>query len=401
MFVLDVKAAIDEIEALEHEARRLEARRAELFQELERSGVYGADGHASAKVMMRHVARLSGPSAASRQRVARMLRDLPLVHAALSAGRIGVDQVELLGRVHSNRRVRPFMPDAQDWFLGLARKPFADFEATVRQWERLADEDGPEPNERMHRARRVKLTQDDTTLTWELDGRFAAMMGAQLRDIFDHYTAAELAADWEKARAEHGDDACDLHLPRTADQRLADALWQIFQDAASADGSAVAPDFTHDIVWSADAYEAMVHRLDGADIEPLDPDTFRCTTRSGIALEPYEAAHHSLLTKVRRVIVDASSTVIDLGRARGFTGSARTAAKLQTTTCFWPGCNVSVDRCQVDHTQPHARHGRTNPGNGAPACGRHNRLKEHGYRVWRDPSGEWHTYRSDGSEILN
>ncbi len=43
--------------------------------------------------------------------------------------------------------------------------------------------------------------------------------------------------------------------------------------------------------------------------------------------------------------------------------------------------------------------GSTNPGNGAPLCGRHNRTKEQGYRNVRDQLGDLHVYRPDGSEI--
>ncbi len=401
MFASEIQGAIDEIEALELEAGRLEARRAELLQRIETTGVHRVDGHGSAKTMLRHVAKLSGPSAARRQRIARVTGELELISAAFSAGEIGVDQVDLLGRVHANRRVRAWMRDAQDWFLEMAAGSFDDFERAVREWERLADQDGPEPNDRMHQARRVTLTQDDTTLTWQLDGRMASMMGAQIEEIFAHYRAAELTADWEKARAEHGDDACDADLPRTNDQRSADALWQVFQDAASADNTCVPPDFCHDIIWSADAYEAMVRRLDGDAASPLNIETYRCETSTGIAVEPFEAAALSLVTGVRRVVVDAAGTVIDLGRARNFTGSSRKATKLQSTHCIWPGCRVPADRCQTDHTKRHANGGRTNPGNGAPLCGRHNRIKEHHYRVWRDPSGIWHTYRPDGTEIPN
>ncbi len=395
-----VHDVIAEIETLQAERCRLAAREAELFRSLERSGRFRDDGHGSAKTMIRHVGKLSGPSAARQRRIAQVTGSLPLVDGALASGRIGVDHVDLLGRVHANRRVRPFMVEAQDWFLELAAgESYDDFERTVRQWERLADQDGPEPNDRYHQARRLKLTQDDETLTWTADGRFGSQMGTQIAEIFAHYSAAELAADWEKARAEHGNDACDAHLPRSADQRSADALWQVFQDAASADTSCVPPDFCHNIIWSSEAYEEMVRRLDGGPIRPVDPTTFRCETATGIPFEPYEAAAYSLLTSVRRVIVDASSTVIDLGRARSFTGSSRIATKLQSSHCIWKGCRVPVDRCQVDHTRAHRAGGKTNPGNGAPMCGRHNRLKEHGYRVWRDPTGEWHLYRPDGTEV--
>ena len=53
----------------------------------------------------------------------------------------------------------------------------------------------------------------------------------------------------------------------------------------------------------------------------------------------------------------------------------------------------------IDHTHDHAKGGRTHPGNGGPFCGRHNRLKQKGFAVWRDPAGEWHVARPDGTEI--
>ena len=400
MFEGGIEQAIERLRALDAARARLEAEAADLLAAIDAAGVYAVDGHSSAKVMARHVCRLAGSTAASRERVSKMMRDLPELADAFRAGTIGVDQMNLLGRVHRNARVRPHMADAQDWFLAIARRlSFKQFETEVRTWERLADEDGPEPNDRMFQARRFKLAQDPVALTWEATGRMSSMMGAQLNEIFEHYTAAELAADWEKARAEHGDDACELHLPRTADQRSADALWQVFQDAASSPVSAVPPGFCHDIVWDADTYEEMLRRLDGQPPRPLDVETFKCETLTGIPVEPYEAAAHSLVTQIRRVIVDQTSTVIDLGRARTFTGNARTAAKLQSNECFWPGCHVRVDRCQIDHTRSHSTGGRTNPGNGAPACGRHNRLKQNNYRVWRDPAGHWHTHRPDGTEI--
>jgi hypothetical protein len=112
------------------------------------------------------------------------------------------------------------------------------------------------------------------------------------------------------------------------------------------------------------------------------------------------------LGRIRRVVIGADSVVIDLGRTqRLFTGSARLAAQLGNTECFWPGCHVPVTQCQIDHLTPFTERpdrqggGRTNPGNGGPACGKHNRHKEHGYTVWRDPTGHWNIRRPDGTEI--
>ena len=188
-------------------------------------------------------------------------------------------------------------------------------------------------------------------------------------------------------------------------QRRADAMWKIFEDAASADGTAVPPDFCHDIAWGAETFEAMVAAMDPddpatlADAE-LDPDEYRCETIDGVPLEPFEAATSLWVSKIRRVVVDAAGAVIDLGRARRFTGSARKAVQLSAKRCCWPGCGVPTSQCEIDHTIDYAKGGLTNPCNGGPYCGRHNRFQLNGFTVWRDPTGQWHTYRPDGTEIL-
>ena len=77
----------------------------------------------------------------------------------------------------------------------------------------------------------------------------------------------------------------------------------------------------------------------------------------------------------------------------------RQAVQLTASTCVWPGCNVVVGRCQIDHVDDWQHLGPTAARNGAVLCGKHNRDKNRGYRVRRDPAGRWHTYRPDGSEI--
>lgn len=393
----DARALVAETEAVR---RRLVAVQVQLLADVERTSAYAADGHVSAKAMVRHVAKLSPAAAAARERGTKLRVDLPDVGSALSAGDLGVDQFDLLGRVHANPRVRDAMADAQEWFLRIAAKlSFRDFEAEVRQWERLVDADGPEPaNTKNHDARNVTLLQDHFSLGWKFKGDCGAFQGAAMSEVHQRYVEAERLADWEKARAEHGDDAVAAHLPRTEAQRRADALWQIFQDAAGAQ-TAVGGDFVHNIVWDAATFEEMIRRLDGQPARPLDPDTYRCETIDGVRLEPVEAAAHALLDKLRRVVVDAAGVVTDLGRARAFTGGARLAAQLSATHCPWPGCAVPASRCQIDHTHDHALGGETNPANGGPFCGRHNRHKQNGFTVWRDPTGEWHVYRRDGTEI--
>ena len=155
----------------------------------------------------------------------------------------------------------------------------------------------------------------------------------------------------------------------------------------------------HNIVWDSKTYQQMLQELDGRPRHPFDPDTHRCSTLDGVPLAPTETILNSLVTEFRRVIVDTEKAVIDLGRARSFTGSARLAAQLAAMRCPFVGCLVKSSACEIDHRKPWAQGGRTHPDNGDPLCGGHNRLKQQGFTVWRDPNGTWHTYRPDGTEI--
>ena len=399
---VDGRDAIALARAVEELRRDVDALGIEVMDAVDRRGLHKADGHSSAKAFVRHHLRLSNAEASARDKTMRVMRDLPQVAAAYRSGELGTDQVRLLGRLHANRRVRDAMVERQGWFLAKAagERSYRDFELVVRRWERLNDEDGPEPNDRANRNRNANIVQNDFDLTWTLFGRFGAFQGATIREIWDHYYQAETETDWEKARVELGDAATVMDLPRTDGQRRADAFYQIFQDAVCAPGSATPPDYVHNIVWSAETYEEMLRRLDGEAPEPVDVDTHQCETMDGTPVEPTEAAVLSLLHQVRRVLVDARSLVIDQGRARCFTGSARTAVRLTSTRCMWPGCHVPTTRCEIDHLHDHARGGPTNPDNGGNCCGRHNRWLQKGFSVSRDPTtGEILIFRPDGTQL--
>ena len=394
------ETAADVIRGVESAGRRIAAAQAMTLGSVRKRCLHVRDGHVSAKVMVRHEAELSGGEAAAREKTTVMLAALEQIAAAFVAGDVGVDQVRLLARVYANRRVRFAMSGAQDWFLDIASShTFPDFETLVRQWERLLDDDGPEPA--TVRNRQVSLTQDPVSLGWTLDGNLSSVAGAQISEIFDQYVEAERSIDWDQAVAEHGDDACQDDMARTAAQQPADAFRQIFLDAAAnPDGSCVA-DITTNIVMDQHTFETMLTRLEGGPHQPLDPTKVRCETLGGIQLDPAEAAAVSLIGDFRRVILDGQGVTIDLGKRRLFTGGARLAAQLQRTRCYWPGCWTRTPVCEVDHLRPHAGGGLTNPGNGEPACGCHNQTKQRGFTVTRNPGGGLTLTRPDGSILAD
>ena len=253
---------------LESAARQVDAARIKLLGEVERRGFHYEDGHASAKVMMRHVARLSGPEATNRERCRRMFGDLDVIaesHRSSHPGGIGIDQVRLLARVWSNKRVRDAMSDREEWFLELAQRlPYPRFEAKVRRWESLTDQDGAAPpNDRTYENRNAQMVQNHFDLSWDQQGRYSALDGAVMNDVFKAYVEAEWQIDWAEAKAKFGDAASTADLARTDAQRRADATKQIYADAADNPDGAMPAGFVHSIVWSKSAYEEMASRFDG------------------------------------------------------------------------------------------------------------------------------------------
>ncbi len=198
-------------------------------------------------------------------------------------------------------------------------------------------------------------------------------------------------------------------LPRTDAQRRWDALHHVFLDAAGTPADAQAPEPLVNIVMDAVTFETTLARMRLIELQHRGPmrviddlplDQWRCETTTGTLVDPVAAVVAALHGHVRRVVFDSAGNVTDLGRRRRlFSGAAREAVQLQASRCIWPDCTIPAGRCQSDHLTDWQHDGPTRPDNGAPLWARHNRWKNHGYRVSRDADGTWHTRRPDGTEI--
>ncbi len=261
---VDALAMVREVEVL---ARRLRAVQVELVDVIDRRGLHRLDGHASAKVMVRHAANLADGEAARRAAGARTLRDLPEVRSAFRAGRIGSCHLDRIARAHRERLC------GEDAALArlASRSPYRSFDATLTDWVRRVDQDGTcDRAQQSHENRDAKIVQDFDG-SWSLTAGCGSLQGAELRSVFRRFLAAEVATDWEKARLEHGPDATVDHLARTDGQRRFDALFEIFQRAAAA--RAGAPGGSHittDIVIDQATFERELRRLAGARCDPVD-----------------------------------------------------------------------------------------------------------------------------------
>jgi len=397
---------------LEVISRRLDHAKDSLAGHIDATGAHGVDGHKTAKAALVHINRVPGAEAHGSIQTARALRRMPEVDAAYAAGTIPTASVRAIARVASNPRVTDLVDELVDRiFAAQAREASHDDLASfVRDWERFADADGAEQaREHTHRRRNASLVRNDLAAAWHLRGEFGDLHGASMAEVLAAYEHAEWLADRDAAIAEHGPGATPDQFPRTAAQRRADAVLAIFRRAAATPADAQSPEPLVSIVIDQETLETELARAAGhpAGHDPSRLDQRICRTTSGHPVHPADAVAAILVGHVRRVVVDAASNVIDLGRRRRcFTGSSRDAALLQTairdrggTTCFWADCNSPPQWMQVDHDQTWRALGPSDIANSQTACGHHNRLKETGYRPVRGPDGTYTYRRPDGTEI--
>src|SRR3954469_8002774 len=115
-------SALDaEIEQLELESRELDARRLAVRAAAEARQTAGLDGHKSLQAYLRATCNQPSQVARAEGRRARICRDFPQVGEALTAGRLGVGQIDELVRVQRNPRADRYLdPAAVDMLVGHA-----------------------------------------------------------------------------------------------------------------------------------------------------------------------------------------------------------------------------------------------------------------------------------------
>jgi hypothetical protein len=400
----------EQLQMYEQMRRLAEAGIAEVIAAAEHEGLHRRSGHAKVSGWCRANVRWSPAETVARVRTARLVRDLPTVGERFAAGELGVAQVHELARAYANPRAAAELPAFADLLVAHATSlPFEDFRTAVAHWEALADQDGAHrAHEVSHRNRRAAIHTDDHH-TW-LDAAGGNLDGSQMHEIFDRYVDAEYLTDWAEARDRCGDSATAADLARTGRQRSWDALKQIFLDAASTPPDAQPPQPVLNVVGDVhtviEVVQSLAAQLGGVEptvalpARPADPRSARCETVTGVQLPRTAIVEALLLGQLRRVLFDAAGVPVDVGRRRRFfTQAMRDALALQSNRCVFAGCDQPLHRLQADHTVDHQRGGTTSTGNGGLLCGQHNRVKNRGFTVWRDPGGVWHTFKPDGTEL--
>jgi hypothetical protein len=393
---------------LEGAQRELQSEMAAVLAELDERKVYRADGHATMWGLLRADLHWSDRDCGEQMRIARLVARFPDAGESLSEQRTSVAGIAEIARAAANERIGDQIDTRIGGFLRNAELLEHDeVRIKVRSWERRADADYVRKQaESRHERRNAHWTAtgDGGGLAVEW-GPIDALAN---REILDHYLEAEWLADWEATVERWGDDASPMLMPRTAEQRRADAVTKALRDAASRPPGSKAPDSVIDVHIDHETFtdilieaELFPERLRNPFEHPEPHESTRlCHTAHGEPLDPLTVFQLMVEGYIRYVIHDEQGIPITWGRKRRlFEGAARDAVRSLSTRCTHPGCRVPTKRTQTDHTVDWARGGRNDPHNGGAKCLRHNLLKNRGFTVHRDALGIWHTFRPDGSEI--
>jgi hypothetical protein len=355
---LDDTELTETVVELQRQRARLAAEAIRLTAALEARRVWADDGSRSCGAWLAHRCRLPLGQARAQVSLGRRLRTMPATAKAFAAGDIGQRHASVLASLAGGRTAELFGRD-EVMLVGFARTMgWAEFCRAVEYWRQCADPDGAERDVAHDEAlRRVHLSPG-LRGTGHLEGLLTSLGRATLGAALGRIEQELFEVDWAAARAQHGDAATTSHLARTPAQRRHDALVELARRAMTAPAHGKRPRPLVSVLVGYETFRGRVCEL--ADRTVVTPGTVASLLDEAL---------------IERVVFDGPSRVIDLGRARRFTGAVRRALDVVDRGCTHEGCDLPVERCQGDHIQPWSRGGPTEPDNGQLRCAYHNRWR--------------------------
>lgn len=301
--------------------------------------------------------------------------------AALSAqGALSVDAVAVL------RAAMQRVPDtdaAARVFAAAVEKAqgLASFQVRKLAWsaEAAADPQGWAERQREQRTRRYLLLRDEPDGMVKLDGRLDALTAAAIKQVVEAGITHAFNVRRDTRRrgsagspARHGNlsypGAVEGEDVRERAQIAADVLADVFRHAAGCDELATGTTMS------------IVVRMDESDLrQGLGNGTI---DNSDLPLPVRDLRAAAADAEVIPMVLNASSTALDLGRSRRlFTRAQKIALIERDGGCAW--CNAPPVRCHAHHIKWWGRdEGESNLDNGIMLCTRcHHRIHDTGWEI--------------------
>ena len=350
------------------------------LSQVEAGNSWARDGSVTPAAWLRRAVELSRAEASSQLRLARRLRDLPLVRAALADAQLSAEHARVLAAHLSNlpadlrdSQEQPFIE------VALLTDPHTlDIELRKR-CQALQPLPADTQHDRQHSQRRLSLRQTFGGM-WQLSGLLDPDNGELL----------SVALTALRRTDQHTGDQ------RTPSQRDADALIHLARTALD---SGALPT----------AHRVRPHLLISCTIDSLqttDGTPLASYLTSGQPIRPNTLAKLGCDATLTRLVLDPEGRVLDVGRSQR-TAPAHIWWALQTTHpgCWADGCDEPVPRTQAHHAQPWSEGGDTSLANSVLLClrrGGHHDQIHHGHAI-RLRDGRWlgaHGYLPTNHHLL-
>lgn len=301
-------------------------------------------------------------AATTEVRRADTLAAMPDLRAAVDAGHVSVEHLDVVARTGAGASLPVkralASTEGQAEILALARRTDAGrFAKAAAMWSATIDRSGLE---RTHQAQRDArfLALADTPAGTRVSGLLDAVSGHRLR----------LALEAVVGKPAPDDD-------RSPEQRRADALdtmaEAILATPPTADGSTGRRPHVS-LVMTPQTWSTLRAATLGDGTGPVDPSA-PATLEDGTPVPDTELARVLCDCELTRVVLGAGSEPMDLGRAvRTHTPGQRRAITARDRGCLWPGCGAPARWCEVHHLVWWDRDGgETTVLDGALACSFH------------------------------
>lgn len=364
---------------------RLSAALTTVVRAADRREAYRRDGALSMKAWLRGSCRMAPSEATATVSTGRRLDQLPETAAAFAAGEISAAHARVItkaltpGRIAKAADAGIDLAETDEIFAALARATAPHETARgVRAWVAGVDPDGSLDD--------AADVDQRFTMAAGLDGRvhlrgeLDAAGGEYLRTALGAVMNGDRPAGDTRSHAERQGEALVALARRALDGGMLP------------DVRGERPHVRVTIDWMALCAERGAPGVGGGSLGwagPINPETAR-----RLACD----------ASVVRIITGPDGLPLDVGRAQRTASAAiRRAVEIRDGHCVFAGCDALPEWCDVHHVVHWAHGGPTSCDNGALLCERHHTsCHEGGFAIRRDPgTGEWHTYRPDGSEIFS
>ena len=362
-----------ELVGLRHVVDLLEVEFARLSGRFADSDEWDGGGFLSPIHWIRVNCHLGGGAAWDRITVGQELAELPLSAAAVEECGIGFSHLALIARTSEAVADGPRSLDEGRLLAKGLELTVSQFPKACQHERHAADPTGFAEDERMAAEERTLTMSSFEDGGLFLKGVFDAVGGAAIRNALEPL-----------ARKSGRDDE------RRREQRLADALVEL---AGHALDTGVIPDrgSQRPHLQVTASLETLLGRMGApaADLELSLPISSRCVER--IACD----------CNVTRILLDADSMVIDVGRSkRLISGARRTALNQRDRHCRWPGCDRPPSWSESHHLKHWIDGGGSDLPNLVLLCHRHHWLVHEGlWQIVKQQDGNYLTlpppYRVD------